>query len=225
MRPNKLEKTNDYRPALLWLMGKIKSGTTNYVIEEFGNRFSDIIPPEHYEENNSGEIKWDWAVRWSRQDLYNSGLMGSGGRGIWTITDDGLTWLKKYPDGGGQRLLQLIYQTKKDKYGDNQKDKSTATIHKEVKKTTPPPEANRNNEDIYRLLDQQISKIKKFLQGRSAVRPSDEQLCDWIHFCYTFQLYEDGQAIFNYVDKEKVDPWHYRRTKRYIQVIRNINKY
>ncbi len=117
MPPNKLETTMDYRPALLWLMGELGSGKTAEVIQEFESRYADFIPDEHYETNNSGNTKWVWAVHWSRQDLYTAGLMGSGGIGVWTITEEGRKWLDVYPDGGKQKLLELIYQTKKIKYG------------------------------------------------------------------------------------------------------------
>ena len=116
MRPENLETTVDYYPALLWLMGEVDSGTTNLVMQEFKRRFADIIPVDHYEVYDSGVIKWEKSVRWSRQALFNVGFMGSGGRGIWIITTEGRDWLNRYPDGGGRKLIELIYQTNKSKY-------------------------------------------------------------------------------------------------------------
>lgn len=117
MQPQQLKSTMDYRPALLWLMGEIISGKTKMVVDEFGRRFADLIPQEYYDTNKSGNIKWIWTVHWSRQDLVNAGMMASEKFGIWTITDAGKQFLYEHPDGGGKKLFNIIYQSKKDKYG------------------------------------------------------------------------------------------------------------
>jgi hypothetical protein len=185
------------------------------VIQEFGRRFADLIPSEHYEENASGNIKWEWAVRWSRQDLFDSGLMGSEGTGIWTITDQGRKWLDQYPDGDGQKLLELIYQQKKLMSG--RKKLTTNPIRETTRDTSRKivQGGDRTIDIAHSILDNQIKQVRNFLDGRSALRPADEQLCDWVQFCYTFGLYNEGWEIFKYIDQEKVEPWHYRRTKRY----------
>ncbi len=100
MKPSSLKTATDYRPALLWLMGELTQARTAEAIAEFERRLGDLIPSEHYELNSSGYIKWDSYVRWARQALVNVDLMGSGGRGIWTITSAGQVWLQEYPDGG-----------------------------------------------------------------------------------------------------------------------------
>jgi len=96
-------------------MGQLERTTTSAALAEFERALGDLIPPEHYKENKSGRIKWDWYVRWSRQDLVNAGLMGSGGHGIWTITPAGQQWLEKHPDGGGDELKAYLSSTKRDK--------------------------------------------------------------------------------------------------------------
>ncbi len=121
MTPTTLQKSTDYRPALLWLMGGLNSASVNEVLVEFERRFGDLIPPEHHETTSSGYIKWEHYVRWARQYLYSSGLMGSEGRGIWTITEVGREWLRQYPAGGKKELLALKAITQK---------KTSATIVK-----------------------------------------------------------------------------------------------
>jgi len=103
----------DYRPALLWLMGRLERATPSQALAEFERAFSDLIPPEHHEQNESGNIKWEWYVRWSRLDLVIVGLMGSGGRGIWTITPEGQQWLAEHPDGGGDQLKAQVGAARK----------------------------------------------------------------------------------------------------------------
>ncbi len=107
MPPTTLQVSTDYRPALLWLMSELGSARSAEVIVEFERRLGNLIPPEHRQTNNSGSIKWEHYVRWARQHLYGSGLMGSGGRGIWTITEAGRDWLRDHPDGGKKELLAL----------------------------------------------------------------------------------------------------------------------
>ena len=107
-KPQTLRTATDYRPALLWLMGQLERATISDVLEEFERALGDLIPPEHFQENESGSIKWDNYVRWARQYLVNAGLMGNDGRGTWAITPAGQQWLSEYPDGGGENLKASI---------------------------------------------------------------------------------------------------------------------
>ena len=120
MRPQRLETSTDYRPALLWLMGDLGQARAADAIAEFVRRLGDLIPSEHRELNKSGYVKWENYVRWARQALVNAGLVGSGGYGVWTITEAGQKWLQDHPDGGKRELVELIRGSKAAK-----KDKST----------------------------------------------------------------------------------------------------
>jgi hypothetical protein len=88
---------DEYNLALLRLMAELGRVPTSDAVREFDRRFGDLIAPEDREPNPSGNLKWDWRVRWARQELVQAGLMGSGGRGIWTITDAGRQWLEDNP--------------------------------------------------------------------------------------------------------------------------------
>ena len=63
----------------------------------------------------------------------------------------------------------------------------------------------------------EIATLRNFLTGRSG-RPSDERLCDWVHFCYEFELYREGRDLFALVDPTQVNPWYYERAKRLAKV-------
>jgi hypothetical protein len=69
------------------------------------------------------------------------------------------------------------------------------------------------------ILDAQIRAVRDFLAGRAS-RPSDEKLCDWVHFCYTFELYREADALFQLVDPAQVDGWQYARSKRLAAICR-----
>jgi len=112
VRPTTLRSATDYRPALLWLMGELGQAQTSEAVAEFERRLGDLIPPEHRELNESGSIKWENYVRWARQALADVGLMGSGGWGVWTVTEAGQKWLQDHPDGGKDELLALSYRSR-----------------------------------------------------------------------------------------------------------------
>jgi len=108
----------DYRPALLWVMGRLERATPSQALAEFERALGDLIPSEHREQNESGNIKWEWYVRWARQNLVNAGLMESGGRGIWTITPEGQQWLAEHPDGGWDQLKAQVGAARKGRKQD-----------------------------------------------------------------------------------------------------------
>lgn len=110
MKPQKLEVATDYRLALLWLMARLESARMRDVMAAFEEAFGDLIPAEHRETNKSGRIKWEHYVAWSRFDLVGAGLMGSGGRGVWTITQAGKDWLLGNPNADSADLAALIRQ-------------------------------------------------------------------------------------------------------------------
>ena len=110
MKPQKLDVSTDYRLALLWLMARLESARKDQVIAAFEEAFGDLIPAEHRETNKSGRIKWEHYVAWSRFDLVGAELMGSGGRGVWTITPAGKEWLLKNPNADSADLSVFIRQ-------------------------------------------------------------------------------------------------------------------
>lgn len=70
----------------------------------------------------------------------------------------------------------------------------------------------------YVILDREIAAIRAFLQGRSDHRPSDEKLCDWVQFCYLFELPIEGRDLFALVNPGEVDPWYLERTKKIARI-------
>lgn len=381
-RPQTLNSSTDYYPALLWLMGELEQAQTSEAIAEFERRMGELIPHEHRELNASGSIKWEHYVRWSRQALVNAGLMGSAGRGIWTITQAGKQWLQDHPDGSKAELMALIRQSRAARkkvaapapkvepqsvalddetpalsQADDVPAPSSELTKKAFFKTILthltgelPPDvccndpdaqekvlqltcpARRSHYEIYlrkrkpcaemglhfegrrkdnwALLDQfrlqreeleeqvgepifaepwregsswtrvvlkrpyprldvvtakefadvlsrfiqvtlpvlrqavadmglrvgpgrppakvkekdlarpktvlaqTIRDIRAYLKGDRALSPSDDKLCEWVQFCYNFELFDEGAALFQLVRRDEVHPWLYKRTQK-----------
>jgi len=300
-----LETADDYRPVLLRLMGDLGEARLPQVIAEFDQRWGDLIPLEHREQNESGDVRWQHYVRWARQHLVNAGLMGSGGHGVWTITEAGREWLREHPDGGKDALVVLLRSdraARRERSGSGRESKrlpirlggetfmlSQADVLTAVRAALAgdvPPEAKRftswflpvdgervstkwvmsvatglpvdrfitddarrqlrrlgleaqrveqasadlglratrgrrpaitKGKDLDRprtILAEDIRRIRACLNGDQAFS-SDEKLCDWVQFCYTFELYAEGVALFRLVRPDTVHPWLYERTRRF----------
>ena len=79
--------------------------------------------------------------------------------------------------------------------------------------------APREDAQAHAILDESLGRIREFLRGRLA-RPSDEKLCDWVQFCYLFELYDEASQLFQLVDKGSVNSWLYQRTRKMAEVCR-----
>lgn len=64
------------------------------------------------------------------------------------------------------------------------------------------------------ILEREIQTIRDYLVGQSSQQPSDEKICDWVNFCYTFAMYTEGKELFFLVNSKEVHPWYYERTKK-----------
>jgi hypothetical protein len=100
-----LDSYADYVLALLQVMAQLGSASPAEVKAAFEQQFGEQIAPRHRETNASGRLKWHTQIEWGRLDLITQGIMGSGGRGVWTITDYGRQWLSEHPDGGIDEFL------------------------------------------------------------------------------------------------------------------------
>lgn len=81
------------------------------------------------------------------------------------------------------------------------------------------PVLNPDHYHAYAILSRHIDRVHAFLQGRAS-RPSDEVLCDWVHLCYTFELYREGAKLFDLIDSSAVQTGLYERARRQAKVCR-----
>jgi hypothetical protein len=64
------------------------------------------------------------------------------------------------------------------------------------------------------MAQRHIKRIQSFLQGRGRDAPNSTELCDWIHWGYSFELHREAAALWQYVHEDEVGTWQYERTKK-----------
>lgn len=79
------------------------------------------------------------------------------------------------------------------------------------------PEYNSESRQS-QILAEEIARIREFLNGNGALRPDDQTLCDWVWFCYKFEMYAEGTTLFPLIHSESVDRWLYERTKKLAEI-------
>jgi len=68
------------------------------------------------------------------------------------------------------------------------------------------------------ILLEETTHIQDFLRGKSALRPDDPTLCDWVWFCYKFEMYVEGATLLPLIHPESVEHSHYERTKKLAEI-------
>lgn len=189
-------------------------GQASEIIRRFERTHRNEIPPHHYENDSSGWPAYVKQLQWCRQRAVLLGWMDSPQRGIWHVTEKGRAWLAANPDA--QQVPPLpVSQTSKERHSIPQ-----AKIEARTKPVPISVHSTVKNEYVYQqeLVMEQIRRIEKFLEGRSDVRASDEQLCDWVNFCYSFEMYPEGRDLFRLVAADGVNPWYFERTRKMAKI-------
>ncbi|MGA9350071.1 MAG: winged helix-turn-helix domain-containing protein [Anaerolineae bacterium] len=203
-----------------------------------------IPPQDREKLPDGRTYRWANKVAWSRSHLIVVGLMDSPAHGIWRITQKGRDWLAENPQAtrltaalkrqppkgrpvgrkGSRRpsssasqmgiTLEMLEQTRKVMPADQFRQVWGELYDKlqseeRVKAITP-----LTDKKLLAAARQPVQHIQDFLQGRGSDVPRSEEVCDWIHFCYTLGLYREAAALWQYVHPDDVNPWQYERTKR-----------
>jgi len=239
-KPQTLRTIEDYRPALLWLMGQLKRAQKWDALAEFERELGALIPPEHLQENSP-----IYYVSRARRALVKAGLMGSGGRGIWTITPAGQQWLAEHPDGGEEELKALVRLVKKRVEARSLKQAAapvgvTLEQLKATKAAIPPDQFRQIWGGLYdQLLAQErarskttisdrqlgtraravLREVHDFLDGDSGA-VSSEKAYDWMLFCYSLGLHRETVALSAYVFKDDLPEWAYERASKMAEACR-----
>jgi hypothetical protein len=161
-----------YMLALLHMMDDVGRISLQDALHEFEHRYGKHISEKEKKQNPGGRIRWMHQVEWARNDLAGMGLMGSDGRGIWTITENGRTWLRAHPNDRAELLTMDREYRSKYRTGDKSmgsqsirwkgkiyhvdSDKFLAKA-KQVLAAGAPPEAMRFNEWYAEIDGQQVS--------------------------------------------------------------------
>ncbi len=209
--------TDGYLIALIKLMDRLpnRRGEAQFIIRQFERGHRQEIPREHFKTDSTGMEAWVKRLQWSRQRGVMLGWMDSPARGIWRLTEKGHAWLEANPHTThAPRLPVALSQQRTERV-------ASAPTLKRAKEPTLPSRRARlegDNNLQQKLLFEKISELQNFLDGRSNVRPSDEQLCDWVNFCYSFELYAEGAEVFRLVARENVNEWYYERTRKLAKI-------
>ena len=191
-----------------------RTGEAREIIAQFGRIYRTEIPRKHLAKDSSGALIWAKKVQWCRQSAVMLGWMDSPARGIWRVTNKGHEWLANNPNATHiPRLPVNVSQQKIVRV-------APASIPSIAKETTLRRQTRSQENHIYQqqLLFQKIQEVENFLDGRTASRPSDVQLCDWVNFCYAFEMYAQGAELFRLVARENVNEWYFERTRKLAKV-------
>ena len=95
-----LEVFSDFLVPLMKILDGLpnRGGYTENIILLFEQNYRDQIVPHQFTKNQSGKIRWEHNVRWSREKLKLLGLIDAPQRGIWRLTEKGHQWLVEHPN-------------------------------------------------------------------------------------------------------------------------------
>ncbi len=198
---------SDYLLPLLKILDVLPHRTERgeNVIALVGTQYHEEIPDYAYRiAPKSGKMYWVQCVYNIQGKAKELGLIDNPERGIWRLTENGHQWLLDHPDashfsgGALERSNKVSISSSSKKIGSHFSEK--------VKNSSDHPKS--------KLLVREIANIQSYLDGHSSMQPSDEKICDWVYFCYTFELYSEGRDLFALISRNEVNPWYYERTKK-----------
>lgn len=64
------------------------------------------------------------------------------------------------------------------------------------------------------ILVDRVGSIRAYLNGSSGHLPGQETICSWVEFCYVFELFDEGAALFDRVGEDSINEWLYEKTKK-----------
>ncbi len=197
-----LENFSDFYVPLLKVLDGLpdQTGQSSIVLKIIENRYRDQIAPNQLDKNQSGRVNWIYNVRMCFQYLKRRGFIDNPNTGIWRLTAIGQKWLQENPDATHLSVMKNVL-----KYNELGNSLSKKKIQQHSEYIT---------DHHSMILSREIAYIRSYLSGQGSLQPSDEKLCDWVNFCYTFELYVEGVGIFSLVNPDAVHPWYYERTKK-----------
>jgi len=186
----------------------------------------------------SGQIRWQKNAAVGRYKLAKKGEVDSPQRGIWHITEKGK---KRYEKEGKDykqedyppRLFRLFSprSTRKkrlidprnittdllQKWGIKQELNLFELGLEGVKRKYEEyyrKNKGLDNEHILTIIKRTIRDINAFLSGELPSSPTAEKVCQWVDYCYLFEMYWEGSELFKKVSKESIPEELYKRTKK-----------
>ena len=193
-----LENFSDFYLPLMRVLENLpnRTGSSGYVIKAIETQYGDQISPIQFQRNRSGNLNWIYNVRMCREHLKRKGFLDAPATGIWRLTERGHKWLLDYPNAThlAEKRDHII-----------QSGFPNFPIESETRRSLPKSKPLSSDHPKSRILDREIENIQYYLAGQNSLQPSDEKLCDWVHFCYIFEMYAEGKELFSLVSENNVN--------------------
>jgi hypothetical protein len=181
-------------------------GRGENILALFEAQYRQEIPDHAYRRAaSSGIMYWVRCVYNIQQKARELGLVDSPARGLWRLTEDGHKWLLDHPDA--------THFTEQRPHTKNRGVASSSRVKKDHQYPSEKEKLTADNSKS-KILTREIANIQAYLDGHSSLQPSYEKLCDWVYFCYTFEMYPEGRDLFALISPNEVNPWYYERTKK-----------
>jgi len=201
-----LEKYSDFFIPLLRVLDSLpnRTGLASKILDIIEQQYRHQISQSQLERNKAGTPKWIYNVRMCKVHLVERGFIESPNTGIWVLSELGHQWLSDNPNA--THLISTYSNRNHAKKGN--KFRRIDSVN---------PGYSRSNSK-YVILDKEIETIKEYLSGNKNIQPTAEKLCDWVQFCYYFEMYYEATEIFSLVEVKEVNSWYYERTKKIAKV-------
>jgi hypothetical protein len=69
-----------------------------------------------------------------------------------------------------------------------------------------------------KLTDKTARQLSGYLEGTSENVPTDNELCEWIEFCYNNGLFREGSELFSRLNENKVIPDVFKKAKKVAEI-------
>jgi hypothetical protein len=234
------EKSGDYDLTVLRLVAQLSNGagSVNEVFDLFYATYASQLPKGALKpiNSNSNEPQWQKRVRWSHEYLIEMNLLEESTQGLWQITDEGKEWLARNPTATSisevtrMRTVGDVSKAGQKPHSDQKVPQPlndipagiTFKMLEQTRQAMPPDQFRRvwglltqvTDEELLLVAKRLVRRIQSFLQGRFNDTPKSKEVCDWIQLCYILGMYREGAALWQYVDREEVNPGHYERVKK-----------
>lgn len=197
----------------------------------------------------SGVIRWHNNAAWARYELVKKGEVDSPKHGVWRITEKGRKRYEteggfydqaKYPPilprpyaprgtvtvTRKQRLISPSQVTSDflQRWGIKQGLNLFELGIEGVKRKYVEyyrKQKGLEDEHLLKIIKTTIKEIKAFLTEDSQIAPTPEKICQWVDYCYLFEMHEEGARLFSKVPQNSIPEELYRRTKKIADACQN----
>lgn len=71
---------------------------------------------------------------------------------------------------------------------------------------------------VKRLTDKTARQIDGYLKSAIEREPTETELCEWIEFCYSNGLYQEGAKLFHHINEKAIEPELYKKMEKIAKI-------